>query len=78
MSDQEPGEIRPGGRIIDVGGDQPEIIEPGQQQPSGYIGQGRIFVTRTSGWGCLIPVLVVVLLLVCMCMAGWVIVDLAF
>lgn len=78
MSGQEPEAFRPGGRIIDVGGDQPEIIEPGQRQPSGYIGQGRIFVTRTSGWGCLIPILILILLLICACMTGWVLIDQAF
>lgn len=70
-------------QIIEVGGEQPEIVDPTAERPSrGFggmnVGSGRIFVARGSGRSCLIPLGMLALLLLCVCVLGWMMFDAVF
>ena len=69
---------RPGtGRIIDVSGDRPVVVEEESGFPFVSSGAERIRVFTASGGPrtCAIPLIVILLLLCCSCIAIWSLTD---
>lgn len=64
--------------IIDVSGDQPEVLER-EPAPGMFFGRQssevRVWVTQSGPRGCLIPIAVVLLLICCSCVGIWVLFD---
>jgi hypothetical protein len=68
---------RPAGRIIDVSGDRPVVVEEESGFPFVSSGAERIRVFTASGGPrtCAIPLIVILLLLCCSCIAIWSLTD---
>jgi hypothetical protein len=77
----DEGAWSPQGTIIDVSGDQPEVIER-EPAPGTFFGRQtgevRFWVAQSGPRGCLIPIGVVLLLVCCSCVGAWVLFDSLF
>ena len=75
--DATPDDRRPSGRIIDVSGERPVIVEDEAGFP--YISSGakriRIYTATGGARTCIIPLIVILLLLCCTCIAVWTLTD---
>ncbi len=77
---REPDHLRQPdrGRIIDVSGDDPVIVtDEGSDSPSIFSNAERIRVFTTTGGArtCAIPLIVILILLCCSCIAVWSLTD---
>jgi hypothetical protein len=75
--DPEVRDRQPAGRIIDVSGERPVIVEDEASFPyfSSGVERMRVYTATGGARTCAIPLIVILLLLCCGCVAVWSLTD---